>query len=138
MTLGTRRCPARRPRRRTGVPHRDDEHGGHPWGGCRGVERPSPSGRTRGDPAAGQNDLVNTSAITDRWHAGVTALRRAPLPSPRLSRWAWTADAVLALALAVGAVDGALSRHSGTDYGTTPTVPTSPPGVPFPPTPPVG
>jgi signal transduction histidine kinase len=92
----------------------------------------------RQGPAAGQNDPVNTSEIAARWNAGVAALRRVALPSPRLSRWAWTADAVLALTLAVGTVDGALGRDSSTDSWTPPSVPATPPGVPAPPAPPVG
>ena len=47
----------------------------------------------------------------------IAALLRATSPPPRLSRWAWTADAILAFALAVGTVVGTLSRN-GTDVAT--------------------
>jgi signal transduction histidine kinase len=95
-------------------------------------------GRDAARSAASHNEPVNTSEITDRWKAGVAALRRVALPSPRLSPWGWTADAVLALALIVGAMGGALSRDSSTESGTPPTLPATPPGVPIPPTPPAG
>ncbi|MFF1818552.1 sensor histidine kinase [Kribbella sp. NPDC058245] len=81
---------------------------------------------------------MNTSEIMDRWNAGVTALRRLALPSPRPSPWAWAADAVLALALIIGALDGALGRDSSTESWTPPTLPATPPGVPIPPAPPTG
>jgi signal transduction histidine kinase len=81
---------------------------------------------------------VTRAQITDRWHAGIAALRRATSPPPRLSRWAWTADAILAFALAIGALDGALNRTSTTEVGTTPSLPGTPAGVPVPPTAPAG
>jgi signal transduction histidine kinase len=55
----------------------------------------------------------------------IAALLRATSPPPRLSRWAWTADAILAFALAMGTVVGTLSRN-GTDVAT-------PDGLPLPP-----
>jgi signal transduction histidine kinase len=55
----------------------------------------------------------------------IAALLRATSPPPRLSRRAWTADAILAFALAVGTVVGTFSRN-GADLAT-------PDGVPLPP-----
>jgi hypothetical protein len=75
---------------------------------------------------------------TTRWRAVVTALTRANVRPPILSRWVWAADAVLALALAIGAVDGALSRTDVTDTVTPSGQPQTPAGVPVAPTPPVG
>ena len=69
---------------------------------------------------------VNRTEIADRWSAGVAALRRATSPPPRLSRLAWTVDAILAFALAVGALDGALHRGNGADSAV-------PAGLPVPP-----
>jgi signal transduction histidine kinase len=77
-------------------------------------------------PAACDTGPVNRAEITSRWNAGVVALRRPTSPPPRLSRWAWTADAILAFALTVGAVNGALYRGQG--LGTA----ISPDGVPLP------
>src|SRR3954467_4364492 len=93
----------------------------------------------RRGPPARQNDPVNEPQIKDRWNAGVAALMRATIPPSSLSRWAWIADAVLALALAAGALDDALNRNgSSTESLTPPSQPSTPPGVPVAPTPPVG
>jgi signal transduction histidine kinase len=74
-----------------------------------------------------------------RWSAAVTALTTATARPPiLLSRWVWAADAVLALVLAVGALDGALNRHDVTETVTSSGQPETPAGVPVPPTPPVG
>jgi signal transduction histidine kinase len=81
---------------------------------------------------------VTRAQTTDRWHAGIAALRTATSPPQRLSQWAWAADAILALALAVGALDGALNRTSTTEVGTTPSLPATPAGVPAPLTAPAG
>jgi signal transduction histidine kinase len=81
---------------------------------------------------------VTRAEITDRWHAGVAALRRDTSPPPRLSRRAWAVDTILAFALAVAALDGALNRTSITEVGTTPSLPATPAGVPVPPTAPAG
>jgi signal transduction histidine kinase len=83
------------------------------------------TGRDAADQAVCDTVPVNRAEIADRWNAGVAALRRPTSPPPRLSGWAWTADAILALVLAVGVVDGALNRDSG--------VPAAPAGVPVPP-----
>jgi signal transduction histidine kinase len=48
--------------------------------------------------------------MVDRWRAWTTTLRRATSSPPRLSRWAWAADAILAAAVAVGTLNGARSR----------------------------
>src|SRR5258706_7579157 len=76
---------------------------------------------------------VNRTEIVDRWNAGFAALRRATSPLPRLSRWAWAADAVLAFGLLVGTVNGALSRDDGTSSAPAAVVPLTPAGVPLPP-----
>jgi signal transduction histidine kinase len=81
---------------------------------------------------------VNKATIAERWNAGVAAMTRATALPPIHSRWVWIADAVLALALAVGALDGALNRDSGTETQPVPNTPDTPSGVPVPPTPPVG
>jgi signal transduction histidine kinase len=84
-------------------------------------------------PAACNTWPVNRTEIVDRWNAGFAAFRRATSPLPRLSRWAWTVDAVLAFALVVGTVNGALSRDDVIDSATPAGVPVTPAGVPFPP-----
>jgi hypothetical protein len=43
----------------------------------------------------------------------IAALLRATSPPPRLSRWAWTADAILAFALTVGTT---LRRQTACPY----------------------
>jgi signal transduction histidine kinase len=83
------------------------------------------TGRDAADQAVCDTVPVNRAEIAARWNASVAALRRATSPLPRLSRLAWAADAILALILAVGVVDGALNRGSG--------VPAAPAGVPVPP-----
>jgi hypothetical protein len=82
---------------------------------------------------------VNAAQIADRWSAGLVALRRASSPPARLSRWAWTADAVLAFVLAVGAVDGALNRDGGMSSPAPTGLPRTgtPAGVPLAPVAPV-
>lgn len=50
---------------------------------------------------------VSRTEIADRF----ATLWRSTGPPPRPSRWAWAVDAVLALVLAAGAVDGALTRN---------------------------
>lgn len=93
----------------------------------------------RQQETACHNGPVNTSVIRAGWRVGVIALKKPTLPPPILSRWVWTTDAVLALALTVGAVGGALDRQgSVTDSLTTPSQPHTPAGVPSAPTPPVG
>jgi signal transduction histidine kinase len=42
---------------------------------------------------------VNRAEIAKRWKAGIAALTHATSPPPKLSRWAWAADAILALVL---------------------------------------
>jgi signal transduction histidine kinase len=83
-------------------------------------------GRDAADQAVCDTVPVNTPEIADRWNAGVAALRRAAGPPPHLSRWAWAADTILAFALTVATVNGALHRDNGTDAAT-------PGGVPLPP-----
>jgi signal transduction histidine kinase len=73
---------------------------------------------------------MNRTEIEKRYASGIAALRRATAPPPRLSRWAWAADAILALALAVGTIDGALNREGGSDALTAPSIPATPAGLP--------
>ena len=72
---------------------------------------------------------MDRPGLTQRLATGSAALRRRAAPAPRLSRWACAADAILALAVAVGTVDGALSRQGGTD-ALTPPEPARDPGGP--------
>ncbi|MGK5557889.1 hypothetical protein ACSNOI_40425, partial [Actinomadura kijaniata] len=60
-----------------------------------------PSGAPVRAPAGGPRGLVGR------------AFGRAPEPVQRLSRWSWTADAMLALALAVSALQSALDQGGG-------------------------
>ncbi len=55
---------------------------------------------------------MTRAALADRWS---TLWRPAPVPSPRLSRWAWAADAVLAVLLAAATVNGTLAAADGGD-----------------------
>jgi len=67
---------------------------------------------------------VNEAVIANRWRAGVAALRRATSPPPRLSRAAWTADAVLAVVMAASTVNYALkARDSVIGVGPMPRPP---------------
>ncbi|GIH20657.1 hypothetical protein Raf01_88290 [Rugosimonospora africana] len=52
--------------------------------------------------------------VVGRWRAAVALLLRAGGPAQRLSRWAWTADAILAAIAAAGTLNGTRSR----DYDT--------------------
>jgi hypothetical protein len=82
---------------------------------------------------------VNTGNLRDRWSAALAALRRGPFPPAGLSRWAWAADAVLAVALAIGALNGALNRVGDSSESLTqPALPMTPPGVPAAPSAPIG
>ena len=69
--------------------------------------------------------------IPERWRNGIGSLRRAVSPPPRLSRAAWTADAVLAVVLAASTVDYTLKARN--DSMVAPGVPPRPPipGVAF-------
>ncbi|MFL6074881.1 MAG: sensor histidine kinase [Mycobacteriales bacterium] len=58
---------------------------------------------------------MNSAGIAGRWSAGLAALRGRGDPPPRLSRWAWAADAILAVVLTVGTLDGAMSQSPDTD-----------------------
>ncbi|WP_433185480.1 sensor histidine kinase [Actinoallomurus sp. CA-150999] len=81
---------------------------------------------------------MNRTQVAGRWNIGVAVLRRATTPPPRLSRWAWAADAILAAALAVGTVSGALSRDDqvGRPSPVFQPDPLTPAGAPIPPAPP--
>jgi signal transduction histidine kinase len=76
---------------------------------------------------------VDRAEIAKRWTAGVAALLRAASP-PRPSRWAWTADGILAFALTVGTASS-VNRGSSVPSIMPPGVPV-PLGVPVPPPPP--
>jgi signal transduction histidine kinase len=69
--------------------------------------------------------------IVERWKTGVAAVLRATSPPPRPSRWAWTADAILAFVLAVCTASTALKQGERADL-----LPPLPAGVPVPPAPP--
>lgn len=45
------------------------------------------------------------AGIETRWRAGLAVLTRATTPPPRFSRWAWTADAILAFLLTVAVLN---------------------------------
>jgi signal transduction histidine kinase len=68
---------------------------------------------------------VNQAVMADRWRAGIAALRRATSPPPRLSRAAWTADAVLAFVLAASTVYYAFTARSNSVI--VPSAPRRPP-----------
>jgi signal transduction histidine kinase len=81
---------------------------------------------------------VNSTWPAGRWNAGFTApwrvMRGAAVSPAGLTRWSWIADAVLALALAVGALQGALNRPADElpfrpPIGDRP----PPPDLPYPP-----
>jgi signal transduction histidine kinase len=80
---------------------------------------------------------VTTATLQNRLGAGVHALRQASMPPPWPTRWAWAADAILALALTIGGVNGALAHAGSTDSGPDPQVPSTPHGLPTAPTAPV-
>ncbi|GAA4624863.1 histidine kinase [Actinoallomurus vinaceus] len=79
---------------------------------------------------------MNRAEIAGRWQAGTAALRRVTSPPP-LSRWAWAADTILAVVLAIGT----LSVHPGpaavNDVPAQVIPPEVPPPLPGVPTPPV-
>ncbi|MEV0399250.1 histidine kinase [Actinoallomurus sp. NPDC050550] len=87
---------------------------------------------------------MNRAEIARRWQAGTAALRRVTSPPP-LSRWAWAADTILAVVLAVGTLSvapGPVAVHDvpapvippetpppGLGVPTPPVAPPAPPGV---------
>jgi signal transduction histidine kinase len=82
---------------------------------------------------------VNTEDIRGLWKAVRAELRRGLFLPARLSRWTWAADAALALAVAIGALGGALHRvDDSADMLTPPTMPTTPAGLPTAPSAPIG
>jgi signal transduction histidine kinase len=52
---------------------------------------------------------MNREEIARRWRAFVAWLRRTSGQSPRLTLWGWAADATLAVALTIAAVNGAMA-----------------------------
>ncbi|MEE6259750.1 sensor histidine kinase [Plantactinospora sonchi] len=57
---------------------------------------------------------MDRTEVAERWQAGLATLRRrTSVPPPRPSRWAWGADALLALALAVGTLNDLLNGGPG-------------------------
>jgi signal transduction histidine kinase len=70
--------------------------------------------------------------IVERWRTGIAELLRAPGPPPRPSRWAWTADAILAFVLAACTAGTALRQGRGPGL-----VLPFPAGAPAPPGPPL-
>ena len=90
-----------------------------------------------GRAPVGETGPVRRTEIADRWRAGLVLLRRATGPVPRLSRWAWAADAFLALAVAAGTLSSALHRSYGDgdlqNFYPQPGPGVPPDAVPFPP-----
>jgi signal transduction histidine kinase len=74
---------------------------------------------------------VTRAELLERWRA----LWRRTSAAPRLSRWAWAADAILAVAMLVGVLDGALNPSSP-DQPIPSFGPSGPPDPPDPPGPP--
>jgi hypothetical protein len=109
-----------------------------------GVDRLVFQGDARHLPVCNTVPVNSTwSAGRWRWNAGFTApwrvMRGAATSPAGLTRWSWTADAVLALALAVGAIQGTLSRRADEipllpNSGDRP-FPAVPPRPPIPPPP---
>jgi signal transduction histidine kinase len=79
---------------------------------------------------------VNSPGLASRWAGGLAALRGSGDQPPRLSRWAWAADAILAVVLTVGTLDGAMSPDPGHSVMVRNT--TAGPDVPVAPVPPGG
>ena len=77
-----------------------------------------------------QTGQVNSATIAGRWHQGLAALWRPTGPPPRLSRWAWASDVILAVVVA--ALNAALSTADGQQPGVG-TLPPDGPRVPIPP-----
>ncbi|MBD9703002.1 sensor histidine kinase [Streptomyces sp. ID01-12c] len=95
--------------------------------------------------AAGLSRPRSWAAVVRRWWGGLPSLLRATAPPPRPSRWAWTADACLALLLAACTVMAttAQDRHADARLpsrvlppGPGPETGPVPPEVPPLPTPP--
>ena len=60
--------------------------------------------------AAWQTGAMDTGFVTRQLRAINAELWRVSGPVPKLSRWAWAADAVLALLLTIASVDTAMDR----------------------------
>jgi len=69
----------------------------------------------------------------------VAWLRHTAPPQPRLTPWGWTADAILAVLLTIGAVNGAMQAQDGPHNVIEPIIIGAPyaPSVPIPPIPPI-
>jgi signal transduction histidine kinase len=83
-----------------------------------------------------ETGAVNREEIARRWQAAVAWLRRSTGQPPRLTPWGWAADAILALTLTIGAVNGAQQFQDGPG-AAVPQLPVFlPSGTPIPPMPP--
>lgn len=76
--------------------------------------------------------------IAQRWRSVIAWLRHTTLPPPRLTPWGWAADAILAILLAIGAVNGAMRVQDDAYRVIEPMIrgPQYPPIRPLPPFPP--
>jgi signal transduction histidine kinase len=76
--------------------------------------------------------------IVQRWRSVIAWLRHTTPPPPRLTPWGWAADAILAVLLAIGAVNGAMRVQDDAFNVIEPMIrgPQYPPVRPVPPFPP--
>ncbi|MEO3742713.1 histidine kinase [Plantactinospora sp. B5E13] len=79
--------------------------------------------------------MTDRAVVMERWRTGLARLwRRTAVPPPRSSRWAWGADVLLAVALAVGILNGLVGdevRAERQDMpGPLPGMPSTAPVVP--------
>jgi signal transduction histidine kinase len=76
--------------------------------------------------------------IAQRWRSVIAWLRHTTPPPPRLTPWGWAADGILAVLLAIGAVNGALRVQDDAYRVIEPMIrgPQYPPIRPLPPLPP--
>ena len=76
--------------------------------------------------------------IVQRWRSVIAWLRHTTPPPPRLTPWGWAADAILAVLLAIGAVNGAMRVQDDAYKVIEPMIrgPQYAPSRPLPPLPP--
>ncbi|WUD50987.1 histidine kinase [Streptomyces europaeiscabiei] len=96
--------------------------------------------RAGGSPSSGVR-VGSWAAFARLWRSGLSFLLHTTVPLPRPSRWAWTADASLALLLAACTVGAALAQDVSAVLQLPSAVVTPGPGggpvVPVPPPPPL-